>query len=80
MGLFKKKKKEVETPVMTVTAPAVAVKGVEDEVHAAIAAALFELNQNVHDEEYSFLTFNDEDSRYSPWSSKLFAMTRLPRK
>lgn len=80
MGLFKKKKKEVEAPVAVKTETVALAKGVEDEVHAAIAAALFELNQNVHDEEYSFLTFSDEDTRYSPWSSKLFAMTRLPRK
>ena len=80
MGLFKKKKIEVKSPEVAKTENVAAVKGVDEEVYAAIAAALFELRENVHDEEYTFLTFDEEDTRYSPWSSKIFAMSRLPRK
>lgn len=50
------------------------------EVFAAIAMALHEYQENVHDIEDTILTINKVKRNYSPWSSKIYTLTQLPHK
>ena len=52
----------------------------EGAVLAAIATALYEVDEDVHDLENTVLTINKVTRRYSPWSSKIYGMRDLPRK
>ncbi len=47
---------------------------------AAISAAIYELEKEVHDKEHQVLTFQDMQRHYSPWSSKFQTLRRLPSK
>ena len=48
------------------------------EVAAAIAMALRELSNEMHDVEHGVLTFGSNSRNYSPWSSKIFGLRQLP--
>lgn len=50
------------------------------EVFAAIALALHEYQDNVHDIEDTILTINRVKRNYSPWSSKIYTLRQTPRK
>jgi Na+-transporting methylmalonyl-CoA/oxaloacetate decarboxylase gamma subunit len=50
------------------------------EVLAAISAALYELNEDVHDIERTVLTIQKVKRNYSPWSSKIYSLRENPRK
>lgn len=50
------------------------------DVYAAISLALYEIQQNVHDEESSVITIQNVRKRYSPWSSKIHTLRQLPRR
>lgn len=50
------------------------------EILAAIAAALYELDENVHDIENTVLTIQKVTRNYSPWSSKIYSLRELPKK
>ena len=50
------------------------------EIFAAIAMALHEYQDNVHDIEDTILTINKVKRNYSPWSSKIYNMRQTPRK
>ena len=63
-GLLDKTKKEIS---------------VSGEVNAAIAMALHLYFQELHDEETTILTINRASKIYSPWSSKIYGLTRHPR-
>ena len=52
----------------------------EGAVFAAIATALYEIDEDVHDLENTVLTIHKVTRRYSPWSSKIYGMRDLPRK
>ena len=52
----------------------------EGAVFAAIATALYEIDEDVHDMENTVLTIQKVTRRYSPWSSKIYGMRDLPRK
>ena len=52
----------------------------EGAVIAAIASALYEIDEDVHDLENTVLTIHKVARRYSPWSSKIYGMRDLPRK
>ena len=52
----------------------------EGAVFAAIATALYEIDEDVHDLENTVLTINKVTRRYSPWSSKIYGMRELPKK
>ncbi len=58
----------------TITAPE------SGEVYAAIAMALYEIGEEAHDEENAVLTIRNTDRNYSPWSSKIFTLRKLPRR
>ncbi|MCE5177904.1 MAG: OadG family protein [Porphyromonadaceae bacterium] len=49
------------------------------EVLAAISAAINELREDQHDIESTILTINQVKRNYSPWSSKLQTLRKLPR-
>ena len=49
------------------------------EVLAAISAALYEMDQDVHDIESTILTIDEVKRKYSPWSSKIYNMRQLPK-
>ena len=50
------------------------------EVFAAIATALYEVTEDVHDLENTDLTIHKVTRNYSPWSSKLYGLREIPRK
>ena len=50
------------------------------EVYAAIAMAIYETTEAVHDYENTVLTIRDIAHYYSPWSSKIHGLRELPRK
>lgn len=50
------------------------------EVYAAISAAIYMYNEQLHDEENTVLTINQINRRYSPWSSKTYNMNVYRRK
>ncbi|MDD2617372.1 MAG: OadG family transporter subunit [Bacteroidales bacterium] len=50
------------------------------DVIAAISAALYEMENNVHDIEHTIITIERTRRTYSPWSSKIYGLRKLPRK
>lgn len=50
------------------------------EVFAAIAMAMHEMQEDVHDHEDTILTIEKVERRYSPWNSKIYSLRELPRK
>ena len=49
------------------------------EVNAAIAMALYLYQNELHDYENTVLTINKVSRNYSPWSSKIYTLRKLPR-
>jgi len=57
------------------------IKGMNsDEIYAAIAMAIYETTEAVHDYENPILTIRDIVHNYSPWGSKVYSLRELPRK
>lgn len=52
----------------------------EGEVFAAIAMAMHEYQQDVHDVEATILTINKVKRNYSPWSSKIYTLRDTPNR
>lgn len=52
----------------------------EGEIFAAIAMALHEYQDNVHDLEETILTINKVKRNYSPWSSKIYTLRQTPNR
>lgn len=50
------------------------------EIFAAIAMAMHECQENVHDVEDTVITINRVGRRYSPWSSKIYTLRETPHK
>lgn len=50
------------------------------EIFAAIAMALHEYQDNVHDIEDTILTINKVKRNYSPWNSKIYTLRQTPHK
>lgn len=53
---------------------------VSGEIFAAIATALYEMNDDNHDIENTVLTIRKVRRTYSPWSSKIYSLRETPRK
>jgi glutaconyl-CoA/methylmalonyl-CoA decarboxylase subunit delta len=53
--------------------------GMDADVNAAIAMALFLYFQEVHDKESTVLTISRTSRIYSPWSSKIYGIRQNPR-
>ena len=78
-NLFGKKEeapKEEEVKPQEVSKPAV---NKDQEVSIAIAAAIYLYRQEVHDYEDTVLTIKRIDRAYSPWSSKIYSLRKVPR-
>ncbi len=52
----------------------------EGAIFAAIATALYEVTEDVHDMENTVLTIHKVTRRYSPWSSKIYNMREFSKK
>jgi len=50
------------------------------EIYAAIAMALYEMENDVHDWEETVLTIEKVTKNYSPWSSKIYGLREIPNK
>ncbi|MDR1592935.1 MAG: lamin tail domain-containing protein [Prevotellaceae bacterium] len=53
--------------------------GIPVEVCAAIAAALYEMQNDIHDIEDAILTIEKKTVSYSPWSSKIYGLRQMPQ-
>ncbi|MDR2385747.1 MAG: hypothetical protein LBD80_08860 [Tannerella sp.] len=53
-------------------------KDVSEEVYAAIAMALYEWDEDVHDVESTILTFYNYERTYSPWNLKIYGLREIP--
>ena len=49
------------------------------EVYAAIAMALYEYQNDIHDLEHTILTIERISRAYSPWSSKIYNLRQVPQ-
>ena len=52
---------------------------VSGEVNAAIAMALYLYSSEIHDQEDPVITMIRVSRTYSPWSSKIYGLRKLPR-
>jgi Na+-transporting methylmalonyl-CoA/oxaloacetate decarboxylase gamma subunit len=52
---------------------------ISGEVNAAIAMALYLYQSDLHDHENTVLTIHKVSRTYSPWSSKIYMLRKLPR-
>jgi sodium pump decarboxylase gamma subunit len=55
------------------------IEGISGEVCAAIAAAIYEMQNDLHDIEDTVLTIEKTEVHYSPWSSKMYGMRQSPQ-
>ena len=62
------------------TKEAMAKGSTPGEVFAAIAMAMHEMQEDVHDVEDTILTIHQVERRYSPWNSKIYSLRDLPKK
>lgn len=62
------------------TKEAMAKGSTPGEVFAAIAMAMHEMQEDVHDVEDTILTIHQTERRYSPWSSKIYSLREMPKK
>jgi glutaconyl-CoA/methylmalonyl-CoA decarboxylase subunit delta len=53
---------------------------VPGEVNAAISMALYLFLNEMHDEESRVITIKRVSKTYSPWSSKIYGLRRIPEK
>lgn len=76
------RKKEMDTKDVTSQAAAQATKPMtgEGEVYAAIAMALHEMQNDVHDVEKTVMTITKTRQSYSPWSSKILTLRQIPNR
>jgi hypothetical protein len=74
MSFWKKSKKQ-ESRVEEKTLP-VADAG----INAAIALALHQYVNELHDEESNIITIKNAPKQYSPWSSKIYGVMNQPHR
>ncbi|MCX6165130.1 MAG: hypothetical protein NTU73_09800, partial [Ignavibacteriae bacterium] len=76
-NIFNKKKETNKNPE---SQPVVVVKKEKtDDLSAIIAATIHLYLQEVHDFQNYSLTIKRIDKIYSPWSSKIYGLRKLPR-
>jgi hypothetical protein len=69
------KPEEVQKPA----SPEPVENNISGEVNAAIAMALFLYSSEIHDQENPVITMIRVSRTYSPWSSKIYGLRKLPR-
>jgi glutaconyl-CoA/methylmalonyl-CoA decarboxylase subunit delta len=52
----------------------------QDEVYAAIAMALHDCFENIHDVESNIITIEKVNKRYTPWSSKIYGLNNFGKR
>ena len=65
--------------VQKATSPEPTQNKISGEVNAAIAMALFLYSSEIHDQENPVITMIRVSRTYSPWSSKIYGLRKLPR-
>jgi Na+-transporting methylmalonyl-CoA/oxaloacetate decarboxylase gamma subunit len=60
-------------------APAAPQADPQGEINAAIAMALYLYSNELHDQENPVITMIRVSKTYSPWSSKIYGLRKLPR-
>lgn len=53
-------------------------KDISGDIYAALAAAFYMYNSELHDEENTVLTISKVSKSYSPWSSKIYGLNNFP--
>jgi sodium pump decarboxylase gamma subunit len=76
--LSRKPKSEKSDAEKLVSLP-VAADDLSGEVNAAIAAAIYLYQSELHDYENTVLTISKVSRTYSPWSSKIYGLRKVPR-
>ena len=71
--------KKEEVPVVSQTPLQPVQTDNTGEVYAAIAMALYMYSSELHDQENPVITMIRTSKTYSPWSSKIYSLRRLPR-
>lgn len=76
-NLFGKKKEDPEPEIK----PQAEIKPVDKstDISTVIATAIYLYRQEVHDYEDTVLTIKRIDRAYSPWSSKIYSLRKVPR-
>jgi hypothetical protein len=77
--VFAGKNKKEEVPVGQQTPAQPVNTDSPGEVYAAIAMALYLYSNELHDQENPVITMIRTSKTYSPWSSKIYSLRRLPR-
>lgn len=72
-GKFKVKRSKANTEV-----PETREEPISGEVFAAISAALYQYENDKHDQESEIITIERVSRRYSPWSSKIYNLRQMP--
>ena len=72
-------KVEVKTASDGITEKVVKEVEMSGEINAAIAMALYLYQSDLHDHENTVLTIQKVSRTYSPWSSKIYTLRKLPR-
>jgi len=65
--------------VQKATSPEPTQNKISGEVNAAIAMALYLYSSEIHDQENPVITMIRVSRTYSPWSSKIYGLRKLPR-
>lgn len=74
--VFRCKSKTAEAAAEAAATPN--VNEVPGEVFAAISAALYQYENEQHDQESEIITIERVSRRYSPWSSKIYGLRQMP--
>jgi hypothetical protein len=73
------KNKKVELPVVPQAPEQPTKTDSLGEVCVAIAMALYMYSSELHDQENPVITMIRTSKTYSPWSSKIYSLRRIPR-
>jgi len=69
------KTEEVQKPISTESVQ----NQLSGEINAAIVMALYLYTEEIHDQEDPVITMIRVSRTYSPWSSKIYGLRKLPR-
>lgn len=75
----KKVQREAESSGVPTAVAEQRTSEISGEVCAAIALALYQYENDLHDHEDTVLTIEETQRRYSPWSSKIYTLRQVPQ-
>ena len=79
IGYFSTKEVRITEEMQKATSPDLVQDKLSGEVNAAIAMALYLYSSEIHDQEDPVITMVRVSRTYSPWSSKIYGLRKLPR-